>query len=161
RRRRRATFHPRVEALETRRLLSGDVRPNDPAFGQQFGLSGANDADIDAPQAWGVTTGLPTTTVAVIDVLGVDYTHPDLYLKIALNQREIPSGLRAHLTDTNGDGRIDFYDLNSLDARGQVVRDASGQPVNAASVADHDGNGRIDAGDLLADPRWADGIDQD
>src|SRR3954447_6342729 len=147
---RRAALHPRIEVLEPRRLLSGDVRPNDPSFGQQYGLSSPNDADIDAPQAWGVTTGRPTTIVAVIDVLGVDTTHPDLYLKMAVNPGEIPSGLRALLTDTNGDGQIDFYDLNSLDARGQVARNGSGQPVNTAYVADADGNGRIDASDLLA-----------
>jgi subtilisin family serine protease len=158
---RRTTLRPRVEALEVRRLLSGDIRPNDPSFGRQYGLSTANDADIDAPQAWGISTGSPATVVAVLDVLGVDYTHPDLYLKMAINPREIPANLLPRLVDTTADGRIDFYDLNSLDVAGQVVRDASGRPVNAANVSDRDGNGRIDAGDLLADPRWADGIDQE
>ena len=37
---------------------------------------GTPDADIDAPEAWAVSTG-HTVTVAVIDT-GVDYTHPDL-----------------------------------------------------------------------------------
>jgi subtilisin family serine protease len=37
---------------------------------------GTNDADIDAPEAWGISTGMPVT-VAVIDT-GIDYTHPDL-----------------------------------------------------------------------------------
>ncbi|HEX8203519.1 MAG TPA: S8 family serine peptidase, partial [Isosphaeraceae bacterium] len=157
----RAALRPRIEVLEPRRPLSGDVRPDDPSFDLQYGLASPVDADIDAPAAWSWTTGRPSTLVAVIDVLGVDTTHPDLYLKMAVNPREIPGGIRPLVTDTNGDGQLDFYDLNSLDTRGQVVRNGSGQPVNAAAVADADGNGRIDAGDLLADRRWADGVDQD
>jgi thermitase len=37
---------------------------------------GTNDADIDAPEAWAISTGMPVT-VAVIDT-GIDDTHPDL-----------------------------------------------------------------------------------
>jgi thermitase len=37
---------------------------------------GTPDADIDAPEAWAMSTG-HTVTVAVIDT-GIDYTHPDL-----------------------------------------------------------------------------------
>lgn len=37
---------------------------------------GTNDADIDAPEAWAMSTGTPVK-VAVIDS-GIDYTHPDL-----------------------------------------------------------------------------------
>ena len=57
--------------------------PNDPRFPQLWGLhntgqsNGIPDADIDAPEAWEVTTGSPTVTVAVIDT-GVDHNHPDL-----------------------------------------------------------------------------------
>ena len=40
-------------------------------------LQGTLDADIDAPEAWEISTGTPAITVAVIDT-GVDYTHPDL-----------------------------------------------------------------------------------
>ena len=69
------------------------VSPNDDDFSTQWGLnntgqkingtSGAADADIDAPEAWGIkingalTTDGSATIVAVIDS-GVDYRHADL-----------------------------------------------------------------------------------
>ena len=37
---------------------------------------GTPDADIDAPEAWALSTGT-SVAVAVIDT-GIDYTHPDL-----------------------------------------------------------------------------------
>lgn len=57
--------------------------PNDLRFPQLWGLqntgqaNGVPDADIDAPEAWDVTSGSSRVIVAVIDT-GVDYTHPDL-----------------------------------------------------------------------------------
>src|SRR5919109_2928633 len=43
--------------------------PNDPLFtnGDLWGLNQANDADIDAPEAWDLTTGSDGVTVAVVD----------------------------------------------------------------------------------------------
>lgn len=120
--------------------------PNDPSFGSQWGLNQTNDVDVDAPQAWDVTAGKTSTVVAVTDT-GIDYTHPDLYLNVAINQREIPTALRGSLVDTDADGIIGFVDLN--------------HSANAAFVGDFNANARIDAGDLLADSRWADRSDQD
>jgi subtilisin family serine protease len=56
---------------------------DDPYFTYQWGLhntrqsGGKEDADIDAPEAWGVTTAVTDVMVAVIDT-GVDYYHEEL-----------------------------------------------------------------------------------
>jgi subtilisin family serine protease len=103
--------------------------PNDPQFEAQWALRNTTDVDIDATLTWDQTTGSATTVVAVMDT-GIDYTHPDLYLAVALNNVEIPSSLRDQLVDTNSDGQIDFYDLNSLDAAGDIALDGSGAKFN-------------------------------
>jgi thermitase len=53
--------------------------PDDPGFGQEWGLT-----KIEAPQAWDVTTGSPTINIAILDT-GVDVDHPDLAGKIISN----------------------------------------------------------------------------
>ena len=127
--------------------------PNlDPLYPYQWGLhniaqsEGTWDADIDVPAAWAMGTGDTSLVVAVIDT-GVDYTDQDLYLNIWINQGEIPANIATSLTDTDGDGLITYRDLND--------------PANAQYVSDLNETGYIDAGDLLADPRWADGTDTD
>lgn len=75
--------HPAIEYAEPNRIYRITDIPNDSDFRQQWGLhntgqtGGRPDADIDAPEAWDITQGLPTVLIAIIDT-GVDYTHPDL-----------------------------------------------------------------------------------
>ena len=137
-----------LERLEERALMAGF---NDPDYATlQWGLDnvgqngGTYDVDIDAPEAWTVTTGSMKTVVAEIE-RGVPYTHPDIYLNIWLNQAEIPATLRVNLSDMDGDGIITFRDLNNS--------------ANAGFVNDLNGTGYIDGGDLLRDLRWANGLD--
>jgi thermitase len=64
------------------------VIPNDKYFEKQWHLyntgqkGGAAGADINAPQAWKITTGDPNIIIAVIDT-GVDINHPDLVNNLA------------------------------------------------------------------------------
>jgi hypothetical protein len=59
--------------------------PNDPLFDDQWGLDntgqtgGCPNADVDAPEAWDLSTGGPVV-VAVLDS-GCDFDHPDLQEK--------------------------------------------------------------------------------
>jgi len=85
------------------------------------------------PAAWSITTGKMTKVLAVLDD-GVDYTNPDVYLNIRLNQGEIPASFKANLFDTDSDGLITFRDLNTA--------------ANAAFVSDLNANGYIDGGDF-------------
>jgi subtilisin family serine protease len=72
--------------------------PNDSRFGEQYGMhntgqtikgaAGTVDADIDAPEAWNVTTGSTNVLVAVMDT-GVAYDHPDLAPNMWVNTKEI------------------------------------------------------------------------
>ena len=128
------------------------LTPDDTHYSQLWGLNntgqsnGTLDADIDGPEAWELTTGSSDVVVGVIDT-GVDYTHPDLYLNMWVNQNEIPSTVESVLSDVDGDSVFTFYDLNDA--------------ANASHVSDLNSNGFIDAGDLLADRNWADGADTD
>lgn len=135
-------------------IVTTQALSNDPSYtgGQLFGMYGdlttpANQFGSQAGEAWAAGfTGSTKVAVGVIDS-GIDYRHQDLFLNIWLNQAEISTTLRSVLTDTDGDALITFRDLN--------------QSANAAHVTDFNANGRIDAGDLLADARWENGTDQD
>ncbi|MCR4411360.1 MAG: S8 family serine peptidase [Thermoguttaceae bacterium] len=145
-----AAAPPTALSLAEVERVSIDAVPNDPQFGSMWNLrntgisGGLADADIDADLAWNRFTGSLGTAVAIIDT-GIDYTHPDLYKNLWLNQGELPPGLR--LADTDADRLITFWDLNA--------------PSNAGGVIDVNANGRIDGYDVLHDPRWSDGQDND
>ncbi|HEV3079437.1 MAG TPA: S8 family serine peptidase, partial [Gemmataceae bacterium] len=126
-----------VRFVEPETLVHTDLLPNDPKFqdGTLWGLNGAN--GIQAPAAWDVTTGSSKMVIADIDT-GMDYNHPDLYLNVWLNDAEIPASRMNNLIDVNGDGVIDFRDLN--DPRNQ----------GPGKITDVNGDGRIDAADILA-----------
>jgi subtilisin family serine protease len=129
---------PAVRYVEAPRAVHAtDTNPNDPKFqdGTTWGLNGTN--GIHAPQAWDVTTGSPTTVIAIIDT-GIDYNHPDLFENVWINQAEIPKSRLKNLKDVDGDGIISFWDLNN--------------PINQGpgKITDVNGDGRIDAADILA-----------
>ncbi len=151
-----------VAKFSVNQMIEGQaVSPNDPEFagGLLTGLSSVNAAD-----AWDTSRGSAKTVIGVVDT-GIDPTHVDLYLNVWLNQGEIPSTLRSQLTDIDQDDLFTFYDLNNATrattAPYALTVNGFGSGPNAALVRDLNGNGRIDADDLLKDPTWSDGRDTD
>jgi len=68
--------NPHVLYAEPNYIITMDKTPNDPGYGQDWGLP-----KISAPLAWDVTTGTGDVVVGVVDY-GVDYNHPDLAANI-------------------------------------------------------------------------------
>lgn len=94
---------PLVERVEPNILLRlPQVTPDDKYFGDQWGLR-----KMMVPEAWTITTGSPSTTVAVLDT-GVDAKHPDLVHRIVdgydfVNQQPgIPEDDQGHGTQMAG-----------------------------------------------------------
>ena len=145
---------PEVEFAEKNWTVSIDAVSNDTGYanGSLWGMYGdqttpKNAFGSQAGEAWAAgAIGSTKVVVGVVDT-GIAYTHIDLYLNTWLNQGEIPVSFRGSLGDIDSDGLITFLDLNHL--------------ANASFVTDLNGNGRIDAGDLLNDIRWENGIDED
>jgi subtilase family protein/fervidolysin-like protein len=108
----------RVRYAEPNFIVHADALPNDPSFFRLWGLNNGGqsvggvpsvpDADIDAPEAWNVTTGSYNVTVAVIDT-GVDYTHSDLSSAIWINSGEDCPGCRTDGLDNDGNGYVDDW----------------------------------------------------
>ena len=81
---------PEVAFAEPDMMITGhaEVVPNDPYFPFLWGLNNdgtfnlpctLSDFDMDAPEAWEITTGAPSIIVAILDT-GVQLDHPDLNL---------------------------------------------------------------------------------
>jgi len=96
--------NPNVEYAEPNILFESYAMPNDEYFDQQWALYQSNDCDIDATDAWDITTGSKDAVIAIIDT-GVYYEHPDLSGNILVNPGE----------DINGNGIIDDSDFNEID----------------------------------------------
>lgn len=115
-------------------LVYASATPNDPYYPEMYNLhntgesGGVADADIDAPEAWEITTGSRSIRVGVIDT-GINYNHPDLAANIWTNPREIAgNGI-----DDDNNGFID-------DVRGWDFAN------NDADPNDDDGHGTHCAG---------------
>ncbi|MEM6803458.1 MAG: S8 family serine peptidase, partial [Bacteroidota bacterium] len=119
--------------------------PNDPNFLSQWPLdnfgqnNGIADADIDAPEAWGISTGGATAqgdtiVVAVID-LDMDLNHEDL--SFWKNHSEIPDN---GIDDDNNGFIDDFHGWNANSDDDEIPVNIHGTPV-AGIIAAKGNNG--------------------
>jgi thermitase len=137
---------PMIAYAEPDSTLKVDaVVPNDRDFGRQWGLSQFSDIDINAPEAWQITTGRASTIVAVIDS-GFDLSHPDLVGRVWVNPGEIPgNGI-----DDDGDGFIDDVNGWNFLGRNNNVRDDAGHGTHVAGIIAARANG----GGALVGVNW-------
>jgi subtilisin family serine protease/subtilisin-like proprotein convertase family protein len=128
--------------------------PNDPLLSQQWALNntgqggGTPGADIHAEQAWSVTTGSPNVVVAVLDT-GVDYDNPDLAENIWINQADIPAYWYTKSSPSSGYNKLVYKSQIKTATPGIITFRDLNNPINKGLVWDNNGDGRIDAGDLL------------
>jgi hypothetical protein len=133
---------PDVEYAELNYIVSIDLTPDDPLYplewslhnvGQTYPASGrynwppgTPDCDIDAPEAWDISTGSSEVIVAVLDC-GVDYIHRDLQDNMW----------------TDGDGHYGYDFINNDD---DPMDDAGHGTHCAGTIAAQTGNGLDVAG---------------
>ncbi|MGD1844037.1 MAG: S8 family serine peptidase [Salibacteraceae bacterium] len=120
--------HPDVDiAQANHKIESRLTTPNDPSFGSQWQYvnsgagGGVADADIDADEAWDVTTGGTTPlgeeiVVAVIDD-GIELNHPDFAGNLWVNSGEIPNN---NIDDDNNGYVDDHRGWNAYDNNDNV-----------------------------------------
>lgn len=113
-----------VKYAEPNFIRETNFTPNDTLYPEMWGLNnfgqpyqiygsgsgstytGAIDADIDAPEAWDLSTGSPNATVAVMDT-GVDYLHQDIAVNIHVNGGESGGGNETNGVDDDTNGFVD------------------------------------------------------
>ena len=139
---------PAIEYAEPNYIHQLAAIPNDAKFTSLWGLHntgqtvngtvGTADVDIDAPEAWDITTGSSNVIIAVIDS-GIAYDHPDLAANMWRNPGEIPNdGI-----DNDNNGFVDDvfgYDFRSGDSEPMdpidlTVGTTGGNPGHGTHVA--------------------------
>ena len=106
-------------------MFKAATTPNDTRFDELWGLNntgqtgGSDDADIDAVEAWDISTGSRDVVVGVIDT-GVDHSHSDLNANMWVNSGEIAGdGI-----DNDNNGYIDdIYGINAITDIGDPMDD--------------------------------------
>jgi subtilisin family serine protease len=182
--------NPDVDYAEPDYVRRAFAFPLDPDIGLQWALHNTNqflvgtfpplggrdtpltiDADIDAPEAWDITTGSDQVIVAVIDS-GVDYAHPDLSANIWTNPDEDPWSDPGELDPTTGNGTDDDLNGYTDDRKGwnfvgtqQATIDAQGNcnftpedPIGNNNPMDDFGHGTPVAGVIAAAGNNREGI---
>ncbi|MFM7108409.1 MAG: S8 family serine peptidase, partial [Planctomycetaceae bacterium] len=121
-----------AERLEERLVLAALVKiPNDTSFGQQWALNSTAYADINAPEAWYLTTGNKDIVVAVLDD-GTYTSHPDLQANLWNREwaiTKVPAALQAQFKAEYG-----TFGWDSLEGDGDVTPTAGHGTAVAGTI---------------------------
>ncbi|MHC4265924.1 MAG: S8 family serine peptidase, partial [Planctomycetota bacterium] len=136
---------PRILVVEPNYRLKLHTTPDDQYFPYMWQLDnigqsgGIADADIDAPQAWDITTGDSDIIIAVIDS-GVDYLHPDLADNMWVNKKEKKG--RPGVDDDRNGYIDDIYGYDFYQNDGDPS-DAAGHGTHCAGIIAAVGNNAL------------------
>ena len=133
-----------VAYAEPNYILTTGATPNDPSFGQLWGLhntgqsGGTPDADIDAPEAWDLVTGSSGVIVAVLDT-GIEYTHSDLTANMFRNEADC----NTNLVDDDMNGFVDdCHGIDTFNADSNPIDD-HGHGTHVAGTIGAAGNNGV------------------
>jgi subtilisin family serine protease len=133
--------HPYVEYAQFNYLHYNTVMPDDPRFDEKWGLhntgqtGGTADADIDAPEAWEISTGSHNVVVGVIDG-GFNYNHQDLAANAWVN----PGEIAGNGIDDDGNGYIDdIHGIHAISNDGDP-HEGNGHGSHCAGIIGATGN---------------------
>ena len=149
--------HPAITHVQPNYIKRIQQFPDNARFDIQWGLDnqgqlipdgntqfvrGVADADIDAPEAWDVTTGDRNIVIAVIDT-GVDLQHPDLSSNLWQSSGEAPNGI-----DDDGNGYVDDFYGWDFAQDDNFPDDGNGHGTYMASAIGARGHGAIQVAGL-------------
>jgi thermitase len=128
-----------LEFFEPNFIVQTLTTPNDPRFDEQWGLRNTltGTVDIEATEAWELTTGSEEVVIGVIDT-GVQVDHPDLINNMWINPFEQKDG-----TDYDNNGIIDdIHGFNAIDKSGNPTDD-NGHGTHVAGIIAAQGNNSL------------------
>lgn len=144
----RARASEEVEFAEPDFLYRGGMVPDDPEFGNQWGLrdegwlctgficwtGGEKENDIGAVRAWDVSTGSASTIIGVVDS-GITYGHEDLASQIATNPGEMGDGRESNGVDDDADGYVDNWRGWDVSEADNDATDTEGHGTKMSGIA--------------------------